>query len=38
MSEVKSVATRVGYGKALVELGEKRDDFLPVARNVLAWI
>ena len=28
MAEVKTVATRVGYGEALVELGKVRDDFL----------
>ena len=28
MSEVKTVATRVSYGNALVELGKKRDDFV----------
>lgn len=36
MSEVKSVATRVGYGKALVELGEKRDDFLVMDADLAA--
>ena len=28
MSEVKNVATRVGFGSALVELGAERDDFI----------
>ena len=28
MADVKTVATRVGYGEALIELGGKRDDFL----------
>ena len=28
MSEIKSAATRAGFGKALVELGAKRDDFV----------
>ena len=36
MSEVKSVATRVGYGKALVELGEKRDDFIVMDADLAA--
>ena len=36
MSEVKSVATRVGYGKALVELGEKRDDFVVMDADLAA--
>lgn len=36
MSEVKSVATRVGYGKALVELGEKRNDFLVMDADLAA--
>ena len=36
MSEVKAVATRVGYGKALAELGEKRDDFLVLDADLAA--
>ena len=36
MSEVKSVATRVGYGKALVELGEIRDDFIVMDADLAA--
>ena len=36
MSEVKKVATRVGFGTALVELGEKRDDFLVMDADLAA--
>ena len=36
MSEVKSVATRVGFGKALVELGEKRDNFIVMDADLAA--
>lgn len=36
MSEVKSVATRVAYGEALVELGAKRDDFLVLDADLAA--
>ncbi len=36
MSEVKTVATRVGFGKALVELGEMRDDFIVMDADLAA--
>ncbi|MBO7519366.1 MAG: transketolase family protein [Clostridia bacterium] len=36
MAEVKTVATRVGYGEALVELGNKRDDFLVMDADLAA--
>lgn len=36
MSEVKSVATRVGFGTALVELGEKRNDFIVMDADLAA--
>jgi len=36
MSEVKSVATRVGYGNALVELGKIRDDFIVMDADLAA--
>lgn len=36
MSEVKSVATRAGYGKALVELGKIRDDFIVMDADLAA--
>ena len=36
MSEVKSVATRVAYGEALVEIGAKRDDFLVLDADLAA--
>ena len=36
MSEVKKVATRVGFGNALVKLGEKRDDFLVLDADLAA--
>ena len=36
MSEIKSVATRVGFGKALVELGAKRDDFVVLDADLAA--
>ena len=36
MSEVKTVATRVGYGEALVELGEIRDDFIVMDADLAA--
>lgn len=36
MSEVKTVATRVGYGEALVELGAKRDDFIVMDADLAA--
>lgn len=36
MAEVKKVATRVGYGEALVELGGERDDFLVLDADLAA--
>ena len=36
MSEIKNVATRVGFGKALVELGAERDDFLVLDADLAA--
>ncbi len=36
MSEVKTVATRASYGKALVELGKKRDDFIVLDADLAA--
>ena len=36
MADVKTVATRVGYGEALVELGEKRDDFIVMDADLAA--
>ncbi|MBQ2237598.1 MAG: transketolase family protein [Clostridia bacterium] len=36
MSEVKKVATRVGYGAALLELGKKRDDFIVMDADLAA--
>ncbi len=36
MEEVKSVATRVGYGTALVELGKIRDDFIVMDADLAA--
>ena len=36
MSEVKKVATRVGYGSALLELGKKRDDFIVMDADLAA--
>ena len=36
MEEVKSVATRVGYGTALVELGKIRDDFVVMDADLAA--
>lgn len=36
MSEVKSVATRAGFGAALKELGEKRDDFVVLDADLAA--
>ncbi|MBO4693961.1 MAG: transketolase family protein [Clostridia bacterium] len=36
MSDVKTVATRVGYGEALVELGNKRDDFIVMDADLAA--
>lgn len=36
MEEVKSVATRVGYGNALVELGKIRNDFIVMDADLAA--
>ncbi len=36
MSEVKSVATRAGFGKALVDLGAVRDDFIVMDADLAA--
>ncbi len=36
MSEIKKVATRVGFGNALVELGKKRDDFVVLDADLAA--
>ncbi len=36
MAEVKTVATRVGYGEALVELGKQREDFLVMDADLAA--
>lgn len=36
MSEVKKVATRVGFGNALVELGAERDDFIVLDADLAA--
>ncbi len=36
MSEIKKVATRVGFGNALVELGAKRDDFIVLDADLAA--
>lgn len=36
MAEIKNVATRVGYGEALVELGKERDDFLVLDADLAA--
>ena len=36
MAENKSVATRASFGKALVELGEKRDDFIVMDADLAA--
>ena len=36
MSEIKSAATRAGFGKALVELGAKRDDFVVLDADLAA--
>ena len=36
MAEVKNVATRVGFGNALVELGKKRDDFIVMDADLAA--
>ncbi len=36
MSEIKTAATRVGFGNALVNLGAKRDDFLVLDADLAA--
>ena len=36
MSEIKKVATRDGFGKALVELGHKRNDFIVMDADLAA--
>ncbi len=36
MPEIKNVATRVGYGNALVELGKIRDDFIVMDADLAA--
>lgn len=36
MAEIKKVATRVGFGEALVELGSERDDFLVLDADLAA--
>lgn len=36
MSEVKTVATRVGFGEALVELGAQREDFIVMDADLAA--
>lgn len=36
MLDIKKVATRVGYGTALVELGRKRDDFIVMDADLAA--
>ncbi len=36
MAEIKKVATRVGYGNALAELGTKRDDFIVMDADLAA--
>lgn len=36
MAEVKTVATRASFGKALVELGEKRNDFIVMDADLAA--
>lgn len=36
MSEIKKVATREGFGKALVELGRKRNDFIVMDADLAA--
>ena len=36
MSEVKTIATRVGFGEALAELGAERDDFLVMDADLAA--
>ncbi|MBR4910590.1 MAG: transketolase family protein [Clostridia bacterium] len=36
MADIKTVATRVGYGEALVELGKLRDDFIVMDADLAA--
>ncbi len=36
MSEVKTIATRVGFGETLVELGAERDDFIVMDADLAA--
>lgn len=36
MADIKTVATRVGFGEALVELGAKRDDFIVMDADLAA--
>ncbi|MBR4762512.1 MAG: transketolase family protein [Clostridia bacterium] len=36
MADIKTVATRVGYGEALVELGGERDDFIVMDADLAA--
>ena len=36
MSEIKTVATRVGFGETLVELGAERDDFIVMDADLAA--
>ncbi len=36
MAEVKNLATRVGFGNALVELGKQRDDFIVMDADLAA--
>ena len=36
MADIKTVATRVAYGEALVELGKQRDDFLVMDADLAA--
>ena len=36
MADIKTVATRVGYGEALVELGKQRNDFLVMDADLAA--
>ena len=36
MAEIKKVATRAGFGSALVELGAERDDFVVLDADLAA--
>ncbi|MBR7070843.1 MAG: transketolase family protein, partial [Clostridia bacterium] len=36
MSEQKKIATRVGFGEALIELGKERDDFIVLDADLAA--